>query len=500
MGWHSKTRRAKRRHRSSLTDDDWSRDKLYDKFPCLKDNICDGNNDYLSYLPFGPTPNVSYHQKSTFLSPSVKKRKRSTITVKIPVKLDAKTTSPIEFREQYERVGVPVIILNISECCDLPLPSCSQKGQNTMTNEMSSSTMVKYQQYPHQWEANSLWRISALASDPALENYKFKVGEDDEGIALRMKLKHFIPYLRNNKDDSPLYVFDATFDEDDDSGQCHRRPDQSAKWENKNSKKKLKYKKIGASRILKDYCVPSYFNDDLYGLVGENRRPPYRWFLIGPERSGTCIHFDPLGTSAWNTLVVGTKRWVLFPPHVPRSVVKGKGLIRKNEDDEAIHYFLFILPRIKKRAAEIAAAVSLAANTDIEKNKNKSITCNNLTQKDQIRYANFECYEFTQHEGETVYIPTGWWHAVLNLEHTVAITQNYCSHANFDSCWRKIRTGRKKMAKKFLSRLETCHPDLAQRAKELNRMDNFVMNNHITGNNLEKEQKQSRKAKKTWMA
>lgn len=127
-----------------------------------------------------------------------------------------------------------------------------------------------------------------------------------------------------------------------------------------------------------------------------------------PERSGTCIHFDPLGTSAWNTLVVGTKRWVLFPPHVPRSVVKGKGLIRKNEDDEAIHYFLFILPRIKKRAAEIAAAVSLAANTDIEKNKNKSITCNNLTQKDQIRYANFECYEFTQHEGETVYIPTGW--------------------------------------------------------------------------------------------
>ena len=137
------------------------------------------------------------------------------------------------------------------------------------------------------------WSPLSLAHSP-YSSCLFKCGEDDDGYSIKMKLRHFLAYMAGQQDDSPLYIFDSAFDEHSISRQ-----------------------------ILGDFTAPHYFQDDLFHLLGEQRRPPYRWVAIGPERSGSSLHIDPLATSAWNTLLKGAKRWVLFPPTAPKHLVKG---------------------------------------------------------------------------------------------------------------------------------------------------------------------------------
>jgi len=59
------------------------------------------------------------------------------------------------------------------------------------------------------WDAQSKWSLMGLLKDYGGE--KFKVGEDDDGYAVYVKLKYFLRYVLENTDDSPLYIFDSSF-------------------------------------------------------------------------------------------------------------------------------------------------------------------------------------------------------------------------------------------------------------------------------------------------
>lgn len=102
--------------------------------------------------------------------------------------------------------------------------------------------------------------------------------------AVDWTLTNYVEYMNNNRDESPLYLFDRGFVDKMDL-------------------------EVGVSGA---YRPPECFEEDLFILLGEHR-PDHRWLIIGPERSGSTFHKDPNATSAWNAVIRGSKYWIMFP-------------------------------------------------------------------------------------------------------------------------------------------------------------------------------------------
>ena len=61
------------------------------------------------------------------------------------------------------------------------------------------------------WPGRNSWNIKSLANNIDYKNVKLRCGEDDDGNAVKIRLKYFLEYMELQQDDSPLYLFDSNF-------------------------------------------------------------------------------------------------------------------------------------------------------------------------------------------------------------------------------------------------------------------------------------------------
>jgi hypothetical protein len=107
------------------------------------------------------------------------------------------------------------------------------------------------------WPALRKWSRDFLCA--AAGEQTFSVGPT------RMSMQDYWTYASTTRDEMPLYLFDKKF-------------------------------VASVPALSDDYAVPPYFAEDLFSVLGDDRRPDYRWLIIGPERSGSTFHIDPNGT------------------------------------------------------------------------------------------------------------------------------------------------------------------------------------------------------------
>ncbi|XP_047341595.1 2-oxoglutarate and iron-dependent oxygenase JMJD4 [Impatiens glandulifera] len=154
------------------------------------------------------------------------------------------------------------------------------------------------------------------------------------------------------------------------------------------------------------YTTPLFFSDDWLNMYLDKFRmhtdpdyqekdeivcSDYRFVYMGAKGTWTPLHADVFRSYSWSANVCGKKLWYLLPPSQSHLV--------------------------------------------FDRNMKTSVY-DILEETDQVKFPGFKeaiWLECTQAQGEIIFVPSGWYHQVHNLEDTISINHNWFNAYNL--CW-----------------------------------------------------------------
>ena len=126
--------------------------------------------------------------------------------------------------------------------------------------------------------------------------------------------------------------------------------------------------------MLADFSEPECVRGDVLQQVPRQVFNPLLWLFLGGEGSGSALHQDVLSTHAWLAVLAGRKRFALHPPADWSSVFEAR----------------------QGEAAEVL--------------------------RQRCAHGSWRYLELNA--GDLIFIPSGWWHVVINEGPTIGLTRN----------------------------------------------------------------------------
>lgn len=133
--------------------------------------------------------------------------------------------------------------------------------------------------------------------------------------------------------------------------------------------------------LLEDFDTPPHFQDDWIDKLPRNLQFGRLWIFIGHPRVETSVHVDTFCTSAWLTMIQGSKLVRMVSPDSGFTMKKGADLFSAEAERTC---------------------------------KERGITL----------------HEAKICEGETLFIPGRWYHQVRNVSKNIMVTKNFADAAN----------------------------------------------------------------------